>query len=230
MSLLLCLLIQVSFEQRLGAQVPVNLVFREDSGVTIRLGALLRERPAVLALVYYRCPRLCNEVLNGLYRAWRVLNTDCSVIAVSFDPCDTPEDARAKKLAYRVPWHFLTGDPTSIDALTRAVGFRFEYDPKTGQFSHASGIVVLTPAGRVARYLYGIEYSARDLRLALVEASGGVIGSPVEQLLLLCFAYDPSAGKYRLAVLNILRAAGVVTVLVLATFVARHLIREHRRR
>ena len=188
------------------------------------------KRPVVFSLVYFQCPMLCTEVLNGLASSLVVLPFDVGkqfdVVTVSFDPADTPELAAAKKAnylrRYRRPgaargWHFLTGDENSIKALTQAVGFRYAFDPKSRQFAHPSGIMVLTPQGRIARYFYGIEYAPRDLRLGLVEASENRIGSPADQILLFCYHYDPSTGKYSVLVLRVLKLAAALTLLVLMT-------------
>jgi protein SCO1/2 len=221
----------VGIDQRLDAEVPLDLEFRDESGKAVRLRDLLRGRPVILALAYYECPMLCTLVLNALTGALRALPFDVGaefdVLTVSFDPEETPALAAAKKKTYledyRRPgaaggWHFLTGDQGAILALTGAVGFRYTVDPKSGEFAHAAGIMVLTPAGRIARYFYGVEFAPRDLRLALVEAAEGKIGSPVDQLLLYCYRYDPSTGRYSAAVMNIVRLAGAATVLGLGSF------------
>lgn len=221
----------VGIEQRLDEQVPLDLEFRDETGKPVRLGELFRGRPVILALAYYECPMLCTLVLNGLTSALRALPFDTGaqfdVLTVSFDPRETAALAAAKKETYladyRRPgaaegWHFLTGDEAAIRALTQAVGFRYTFDPESGEFAHAAGIMVLTPAGRIARYFYGVEFAPRDLRLALVEAADGRIGSPVDQLLLYCYRYDPSTGRYSAAVMNIVRLAGAATVLGLGSF------------
>ncbi|MEK6405644.1 MAG: SCO family protein [Acidobacteriota bacterium] len=219
------LLEDVGIDQRLGEQLPLDLVFRDESGSPIRLGDCFGKKPVVLALVYYNCPMLCNQVLNGLTSALGVVSFDIGkefeVVTVSFDPRETSEMARNKKQTYidwyKRPgaaegWHFLTGDKASIDKLTEAVGFHYKFDQSTDQFVHASGIMIATPEGKLARYFYGIEYAPKDLRLGLVEASDNKIGNPVDRLLLYCFHYDPAAGKYGAVVMNILRLAGVVTL------------------
>lgn len=233
---------QVSIEQRLGQPLPLDLTFRDEAGRAVRLGDYFGKRPVVLVLAYYNCPMLCTQVLNGLLSAMRVVSFDASreyeVVTVSFDPRDKPSDARAKKTPYvsrygrpgaAAGWHFLTGEKPAIDALTEAVGFRYAWDEKIGQFAHASAIYVATPEGRLSRYIYGIEYAPRDLRLALVEASQGKIGTAVDQLLLYCYHYDPAAGRYSAAVMNMVRLAGVVFVLVLSTFLFLMWRREKRR-
>lgn len=219
----------IGIDQRLDAQLPLSLAFRDEAGREVRLGDYFGRRPVILALVYYNCPMLCTQVLNGLVGSLNTLSlaagSDFDVVLVSFDPRETPEAARAKKDAYlsryKHPaaangWHFLTGREPDIQALAKAVGFRYRYDAQLDQFAHASAIFVATPDGRLARYFYGIEYAPRDLRLALVEASAGRIGTPVDQILLFCFHYDPASGKYGAVVVNIVRLAGLATVLLIA--------------
>lgn len=222
----------IGFDQRLNEQIALDLVFRDETGKPVQLGSFFGERPVILALVYYECPRLCTLVLNGLLRSLRALSFDAGdqfhVVTVSFDPTETSEIAAAKKAGYIQRygrpgagggWHFLTGDESSIEQLTRAVGFRYAYDAEKNEYAHATGILVLTPQGKIARYFYGLEYSARDLRLGLVEASANKIGSPVDRVLLYCYHYDPTTGKYGLIIMNVLRLAGVTTVLVLGSFI-----------
>jgi protein SCO1/2 len=232
----------VSIEQRLDTPLPLDLEFQDESGRTVRLRDYFGRRPVVLVLAYYDCPMLCTQVLNGLVAAMQVLSFDAGrdyeVVTVSFDPRDDASDARAKKVPYvarygrpggEAGWHFLTGKPKEIAALTEAVGFRYAWDERLEQFAHASAIYVATPDGRLSRYFYGIEYAPRDLRLALVEASKGKIGTPVDQLLLYCYHYDPAAGRYGAVVMNMLRVAGVVFVLILSTFLLVMWRREKRR-
>lgn len=232
----------IRIEQHLDVQVPLDLTFRDETGATVRLGDLMGSRPVVLTLAYYECPMLCTQVLNGLLRALRVVSLDVGrdfdVLTVSIDPGETPGLARSKKSEYvggygragaAGGWHFLTGEESQIARLADAVGFRYEYDEETDNYIHASGIMVLTPQGRVSRYYYGIEYSPKDLRLGLVEASAGRIGSPVDQILLLCFHYDPATGQYGLAIMNTLRLAGGLTVALLAVFVIGWIRRERGR-
>jgi protein SCO1/2 len=234
---------EVGFDQRLGEQVPLDLEFADESGKGVRLGDCLGGKPAVLVLAYYRCPMLCSQVLNGLVDGLRGVpfsaGREFNVVVVSFDAREKPELAAAKKAGYveeygrpgaEDGWHFLTGKQEAIDRLAAAVGFRFRYDPQTDQFAHDSGVTVLTPEGRVARYFFGLRYADRDLRLGLVEASAGRIGSAVDHVLLLCFHYDPRAGKYTAAVVNLLRLAGGLTVAVMAFLVGRSLLRERRQR
>ncbi|HWZ86888.1 MAG TPA: SCO family protein [Thermoanaerobaculia bacterium] len=218
----------VGIDQKLDGPLPLDAPLRDEAGKAVALGDYFGKRPVILALVYFNCPMLCTQVLNGLVSSLSVISLeagrDFEVVAVSFDTRDTPSDARAKKDAYltRYPrpnaaagWHFLTGDAASIARLTTAAGFRYRFDDRLGQFAHASAIMVATPEGRLARYFYGIEYSPRDLRLGLVEASAGRIGTPVDQVLLYCFHYDPARGKYGAAVVNLVRLAGVATVVLL---------------
>lgn len=223
------LLENVGIDQRLGEQLPLDLAFRDESGASVRLGDYFGKKPVVLTLVYYTCPMLCNQVLNGLTSALDVVSFDIGkefeVVTVSFDPRETPELARNKKETYmqwyKRPgaaegWHFLTGDKASIDKLTEAAGFHYKYDAATSQFIHASGVMLATPEGKLARYFYGIEYAPKDLRLGLIEASEKKIGNPVDRLLLYCYHYDPSAGKYGAVVVNILRLASIATLAALA--------------
>jgi protein SCO1/2 len=232
----------VRIDQKLGNQVPLDLVFRDEHGRRVRLGEYFGTRPVILVLAYYRCPMLCTQVLNGLVHSlWEVgldMGDDFEVVTVSFDPRETPKLAAAKKMAYldryRKPgaaegWHFLTGEQPAIQRLTEVVGFRYRYDAVKDQFAHASGIMVLTPRGKIARYFYGIDYSARDLRLGLVEASDNKIGSLADQFLLACFHYDPTTGKYGVAVMTFVRLGGVLTVLALGTFIVVQWRRERRR-
>ncbi|HEV8414787.1 MAG TPA: SCO family protein [Bryobacteraceae bacterium] len=234
------LLQKVGINQKMGGQIPLDLPFVDESGKD----ATLRQyfgKPVILALVYYQCPSLCNMVLNGVLRSIKQLDltagTDYEVIAVSFDPRETPEMAAAKKQTYlrdykrqgaEQGWHFLTGPETSSKALADSVGFRYIYDALTNQYAHSSAIMVLTPAGRIDRYFYGIEYPARDVRLGLVEASNERIGTPTDQVLLYCFHYDPTTGKYALVVMNVLRLAALITVVVLATFMIVMFRRDFR--
>lgn len=221
----------VGIEQNLNQQIPPTLEFRDETGKEVHLSDYFGKRPLILSLVYYRCPMLCGEVLSGLESALRVVKfnvgTDFDVLTVSFDPHDTPALAAAKKAdilrrygrqGAAPGWHFLTGSQASIDALTKAAGFEYEYDPKSGQFAHATAIMVLTPAGKIAQYYYGVEYAPKDLRLGLVQASQGKIGNLVDEVLLYCYHYDPDIGKYGPIVSRVLKLAGGATILVLGTF------------
>lgn len=232
---------EVGIDQRLDELVPLDIRFQADDGRGVALGDLLTERPTILVLAYFRCPKLCSEVLNGLARTLRLMSLeigkDYDVITVSFDPSDTPEMAALKKRSYlellgregaAENWHFLTGTQESIDRLTRAVGFRYRYDPERDQYAHAGGLMVLTPQGRLSRYFYGVRFSPRDLRLGLVEASSGKIGSPVDQVLLLCLHYDARSGTYR-SVMSVMRVAGAATLLVLGSALVIAWRRERRR-
>jgi len=215
----------VGIEQRLNEQVPLDAVFKDEQGRQVRLSDVAKGKPVLLALVYYSCPMLCNQILNGVLGSLRQVSFNAGeqfeVIAVSFDSRETPELADTKKQtyvkAYNRPgadagWHFLTGDETNIKRVTDAAGFHYKWDEKTNQFAHASGIMLLTPEGKLARYFYGIEYPPRDVRLGLVEASENKIGSPVDTLMLYCYHYDPATGKYGAVVMNIMKVAGVITV------------------
>ncbi len=219
----------ISIDQLLGAEIPIGLAFRDEVGRAVKLSDYFGKRPVILALVYYDCPMLCTQVLNGLVSALRVMSLsagrDFDVVAVSFDAREKPTDAAAKKTAYLTRyerpgsdggWHFLTGETPAIASLARSVGFRFRFDEERGQFAHASGLFIATPEGRLSRYFFGIDYPPRDLRLALVEASAGRIGNPADRLLLYCFHYDPKTGKYGAAVINIVRLAGAATLVLIA--------------
>jgi protein SCO1/2 len=236
------LLRQVDFEQRLHAVIPLELTFRDDTGQQVRLGEYFHARPVILTLAYYRCPNLCTLVLNGLVRTLRTLaftaGEEFTVVTVSIDPRDTPTLAAAKKAHYlrsygraaaATGWHFLTGDAAAIQQLTQAVGFQYAYDAAHDQFAHASGVVLLTSQGVVARYLYGIEYAPKDLRLGLVEAAAHRLGSPIDKLLLLCYHYDPQTGKYGLVIMQVIRLAGLATVLSLGVLVGVLFRRERGR-
>lgn len=232
---------EVGIDQNLSAPLPLDLSFQDETGQAVPLRQYFGKKPVVLAFVYYECPMLCTQVLNGLLESMRTLSFDVGkefdVITVSFDPNETPKLAADKKASYLKQyeragaaqgWHFLTGDSAAIRQLTDAVGFRYKYDAATDQFAHASGIMVITPEGKIARYFFGIEYPARDLRLALVEASENKIGSPVDALLLYCFHYDPMTGKYGLVIMNVLRVAGAATVIALGTFMLVMFWRDRR--
>jgi protein SCO1 len=221
----------VGIEQHLDAQVPPGLAFRDETGQAIKLGGYFGKKPLILDLVYYRCPMLCGESLAGLSSSMRLLKFDAGkefdVITVSFDPRETPELAAAKKADYMkrygrasaaTGWHFLTGPAESINALTKAVGFQYQYDERLNQFAHATAIMVLTPQGRISRYFYGVDFPPKDLRMGLVEASEGKIGNVVDQVLLYCYHYDPATGKYGAVIVNILRLSAAATILILGGF------------
>ena len=218
----------VGVEQRLDFLVPGNLAFRDETGKTVRLDDYFGQKPLILNLVYYRCPMLCGEVLAGLTSSMGMVTFDLGreyeVVTVSFDPTETPETAAAKKEEYlrrygrdgaAAGWHFLTGSAESINALTKAVGFQYQYDPKINQYAHATAIMVLTPQGRISRYFYGVDFPPKDLRLGLVEASHGKIGGPVDQVLLYCYHYDPATGKYGAIIANILQLGAGLTIVIM---------------
>lgn len=232
---------KVKIEHKLNAQCPLELKFHDEQGELVTLGDYFQGKPVILVLAYYRCPMLCNQVLNGVTDSLRGITFDAGkefqVVVVSFDAREQPVSAAAKKAAYvehygrpggEDGWHFLTGEQSAIDRLTQAVGFPYLYDSVHDQFIHDSGIMILTPQGRISRYLYGIDYLPRDLRLALVESSANRIGSPIDHVLLLCFHYDPNTGRYTTTVLGIVRLAGAVTVLMLGTFLFRAWRRERK--
>jgi protein SCO1 len=230
---------RVGIDQKLDSQVPPDLEFVDTEGRTVRLREYFADKPVLLTLVYYECPMLCTLILNGTLRALRTLDfsagTEFQVVTVSIDPDETPALAAAKRTQYldnyqregaASGWHFLTGREDQIQALADAVGFRYAYDPASDEYAHAAGVMVLTPEGRVSRYFYGVEYSPRDLRLGLVEASDNRIGTPVDQILLFCFQYNPLTGKYSFAVMSALRAGGVLTLLGIALLVIVLIRRE----
>jgi protein SCO1/2 len=231
---------EVRFEQKLDAQVPPDILFQDSSGRDVRLGELVRERPVILSLVYFDCPMLCTQVLNGLSASLRQLDTldigdDYDVVTISIDPAEKPELSARKKASYTSAlgapgaergWHFLTGSQASIDAVADAVGFRYFYDEEVGEFAHAGGVVILTPSGRVSRYFIDVVFPKLDLRLALVESSEGRIGSLVDAITLLCYQHDPSTGKYGLVVTNVIRLGGALTVGLLIVSIALMIRRE----
>jgi protein SCO1/2 len=232
----------VGIDQRLDQMLPLDLMFRDEAGREVPLSTFFRSgKPVLLALVYYRCPMLCTQILSGLGASLKTMSLnpgrDFEVVSVSFDAKDTPETAAARKQTYLKRYnrpdtangfHFLTGDETSIQALTAAVGFRYKYDAATDQFAHASGIMIATPEGRLSRYFYGVEYAPRDVRLGLVEASRNKIGNPVDQILLFCFHYDPLTGKYGATAMNLLRISGAAFVLIGGAILLAMLRREKR--
>lgn len=222
----------VGFDQRLNEQIPLDLPFRDEFGRDVRLSEYFTDKPVILVLVQYQCPMLCGEILNGLTRAMLDIplsaGKDFNVLTVSFDSREKPDLAAAKKKSYierygrpgaETGWHFLTGEDPAIHRLTEAVGFRYTYDAEHDRFAHASGIMILTPSGKLSHYFYDVKYSPRDVRLGLVEASQGKIGSPVDQILLYCFHYDPADGKYGPAIMNLIRAGGVLTMLCIGAMV-----------
>ena len=234
---------EIGFDQNLDKPVPLDTPFRDESGRTVTLGEYFGRRPVVMVFAYYDCPMLCTMVINGLASALDVLSLepgrDFEIVTVSFNPRDTPASATAKKAVYleryRRPgaaegWHFLTGDQPQTDRLTKAAGFRYAWDAETKQYAHPSGVIVLTPDGRLSKYLFGIEYGPRDLRLGIVEASAGKIGTPVDALLLYCYHYDPMTGRYGLAIMRAMRIAGATTVLALGGFIVFMVRNDKRRR
>ncbi len=235
------LLKDVGIDQNLNSQIPLDLEFRDEKGRAVRLNEYFsKRRPVILSLVYYNCPMLCTQVLNGLLRSLKEqsLNPgkDFEVVTLSIDPTEKPVLASAKHDLYTgiyarpgaaEGWHFLTGEEAQIRQLAHALGFRYAYDPASKQFAHASAIFVLTPDGKISRYFYGIQYPERDLRLGLVEASQGEIGSPVDQILLFCYHYDPVTGKYGLLISRVIKAAGLATVLAIGALVFILGRREH---
>ena len=234
---------RVTIEQRLNSQLPLDAMFADETGQSRALGTFFGKKPVVLALVYYECPMLCTQILNGFGRASRLLKLeagkDYDVVAISFDARETPAQAAAKKAVYlksygkpenAAGWHFLTGDLNSIKRVTEAVGFKYVWDVHTAQFAHASAVYVLTPEARLSRYFFGVEYSPRELRLALVEASDNKIGDLTDQLLLYCYHFDPQAAKYTFVAMGLLRLAGAATALALGGFVFIMLRRESRQK
>jgi protein SCO1/2 len=222
----------VGIDQRLNNQVPLNLKFRDETGQTVTLGSYFGKKPVILSLVYYTCPMLCTMAENGLLNALRDVKFNIGeqyeVVTVSIDPTEKPDMAMGKKAVYvglygrpaaKHGWHFLVGDDPDIRALAQSVGFHYNYIPETKQFAHATGITVLTPQGKVSRYFYGIQYPARDIRLALVEAASEKIGNPVDAIMLYCCQYDPHTGKYGMVVSHVLKIAGAITLLCMGTLI-----------
>jgi protein SCO1/2 len=225
---------KVKIDHKLGSTVPLDLEFRDEQGATVAFKDYFQGKPVILVLAYYRCPMLCNQVLNGVVESLQGISFDAGkefqVVVVSFDAREQPPLAAAKKANYvehygrtdaENGWHFLTGDQPEIDRLTQAVGFPYIYDSARDQFAHDSCIMILSPEGRISSYLFGVAYPSRDLRFALVEASSGGIASPIDHIMLLCFHYDPTTGRYSTSVLSIVRVAGAVTVLILGMFLFR---------
>jgi protein SCO1 len=222
----------VGFDQNLDQRIPLDVPFRDETGRPVMLREYFGARPVVLVFAYYQCPMLCSLVINGLDSTLKTISlksgADFDVVVISFDPRDTTAAAADRKRHFHAGAHFLTGDQSSIETVTTAAGFRYVWDAQTSQFAHPSGVIVLTPDGRLARYLFGVEYSPRSLRLAIVEASGGKVGNPADTLLLYCYHYDPITGRYGLAIMRALRIAGAGTVLALVTFIGVMLRRERR--
>jgi len=223
---------EVGFDQKLGDALPLDLSLRDETGREVRLRDYFGRRPVAMSLVYFDCPMLCTVSLNGLVSALEVVSfqpgREFELLTISFDPREGPELAAHKKKGYlarlkrpgaEAGWHFLTGDAAALDRIAKAVGFRYAWDEETRQFAHPAGLVVLTPEGRIARYLYGIEYAPKDLRLALVESGEGQISSPIDQLLLYCYQYNPATGRYGATIMTVLRLGAVLTVLGLGGFI-----------
>ena len=234
-------LTDVRFDQRLNAQLPLETRFKDEEGRSVTLGDYFGKKPVVLAFVYYECPMLCTQVLNGLTTSLTVLDEtvgrEFDVVAISFDARETPALANGKKKShldrYKRPesaagWHFLTGEEDAIKAVTQAAGFSYVWDEKTQQFAHPSGIIVATPDGKLSRYFFGIEYAPRDVKFALVESSAGKIGNAIDQLLLYCYHYDPATGSYGFVALGAVRVGGAITVLALVGFVVMSIRRDMR--
>ncbi len=220
----------VGIDQKLNVQVPLDIPFRDETGQTVTLQKYFSDRPVILSLVYFNCPMMCPEVLSGMTTAMKQMTlnpgSDYQVLTVSFDPKDTSQAAASKKAEWlqrlgkpgaEQGWHFLTGDQDSISKLTAAVGFRYHWDARSGQFFHATGIMVLTPEGKVSKYFYGVQYSPGDMRFGLVQASDHEIGSPVDAILLFCCKYNPTTGRYDLLVSRVLFVVGLITIVILGT-------------
>ena len=233
---------QIGFDQKLGAQLPLDATFTDETGRAVRLGDYFGKKPVIMLITYFNCTMLCPLLLDGLVRSLRPVSFDIgkqfTVLTVSINPRETSSIAASRKNLYvqrygrpgaEAGWHFLTGKPEAIAALTQAVGFRYVYDQQKDEYAHASGVVLFTPEGKAARYLYGIEYSPRDMRLALIEAADGRIGNPVDQILLYCYHYDPLTGKYGVLIMNVLRLAGSATALALGSFMVVMFRRDRRK-
>ena len=231
----------VSYDQKLDAQLPLDLTFRDEAGSAVQLEQYFGEKPVILVMAYYECPMLCTFVLNGLLAGLTNVDFDIGnefeVVTLSIDPGETPQMAAAKKATYveaygrpeaEAGWHFLTGDRPAIERLTEAVGFHYVYDEQSDEYAHPTGMIVLTPEGRISRYLYGIEFPATDVRLGLVEASNNIIGSPIDQVLLMCYHYDPDSGQYTPAIMNIIRLAGGITTLLIGVPILSAVWRNRR--
>jgi len=236
------ILTNVGVEQKLNSQVPLETKFRDENGRPVELKQYF-DKPVILTLVYYTCPMLCSEVLNGTASSLKPVKFDVgrefNVVTISIDPKDTPGTAMGKKKMMLARygrhgaengWHFLTGDKQNIDAVANAVGWRYAYDPKSGQYAHASAIMLLTPEGKVSRYFYGIEYSSKDIQFGIMDASQNKIGSVADQIQLYCYHYDPTTGKYGVAIMRLVRIAGALTVVLLGGFVFIMVRREGSRK
>ena len=233
----------VGIEQNIGVSLPLDLEFNDETGTPVSLGSYFGDKPVILTLVYYDCPMLCTEVLNGLNRSLAPLNysigEEFEVVTVSFDPRESPTLASQKKAVYTQRygrpgtgegWHFLTGEAPAIDALTESVGFNYVYDETEGQFVHGSAIMIISPKGTVSHYFFGIEYPSEDIRLAIIESSEEKLGNVFDQIMLYCFNYDPEQGRYGVAIMNAMRLAGLVTLLAMGSFMVVMFKRDRRRR
>lgn len=234
----------IGIDQKLNAQIPLDTVFRDETGASVPLRTFFGTKPVILAPVYYRCPMLCSQILSGVVAGLRPLSLkpgrDFEVVAISFDPSDTPAEAALKRNRYSHSyssragtngWHFLVGDQASIAAVMQSIGFHYRWDPVNKMFVHASGVMVITPEGRVARYLYGVEYQPKDFELSLVEASHNQIGSAVDRILLFCYHYDPKTGKYGAVVINSVKTGAILILVLMAIgmfFLWRQDLRKHR--
>ena len=233
---------QVGIDQRIGEELPLDAHFTDEYGKDVELGSYFHQgKPVLMALVYYDCPMLCDQVLNGMASALNVLRFDAgkefNVVAISFDPRETPQLALEKKemylKRYKRPgaeqgWHFLTGKPDAIKAITEATGFHYVWDKNTQQYAHSTAVMLVTPEGRLAQYYYGIEYSPKDMRLGIIEASKEKLGTVVDSVILYCYHYDPTTGKYGAVVMNLIRGAGLITVLLMGGFIGFSLYKDSR--
>jgi protein SCO1/2 len=235
------LLAGVGFDQNLDQQIPLNLEFKDETGQVVHLSQYFNDKPVILVMAYYECPMLCTLVLNGLLNGLKKLDLtigkDFNVITVSINPLETPAMAAKKRDSYltfygrdeaKIGWHFLTGQNSSIKPLTEAIGFHYVYDDRSGEYAHPSGIIVATPTGKISRYFYGVDFPTTDLRLGLVEASANKIGSVVDQILLMCYHYNPDSGRYSLVITNVLQLMGLVTIVSLSLPIGIMLMREKR--
>lgn len=235
------LLDSIGYDQRLDEQLPLDLTFNDDSGHPVQLGDYFGDKPVILVMAYYECPMLCTLVLNGLLNSLEAIDFDLGdqfdVVTISMDPGETAAMAAAKKETYLKfyarpgaadGWHFLTGSAESIKGVTEAIGFRYVYDERLDEYAHATGMVLLTPEGRISRYFYGIEFEPTDVRLGLVEASNNQIGSAIDQVLLMCYKYDPESGEYTPIVMNIIRLAGTATILLIGAPILVTVVRNYR--
>lgn len=231
---------RATFDQKLGSQVPLNLSFKDETGRSVKLADYFGKKPVILNLVYYQCPSLCTEVLNGLVRALRTprmfkVGQEFNVVTLSINPRETPVLAQKKAMLYRTrynggatssSWPFLSGEEASIRAVADAVGFGYAYDSEIDQYAHASGLVILTPDGKASRYLYGVEYSPKDIRMALSEASQGKIGGLAEKVLLYCYRYDPASGRYGVQIMRVVRWTSAACAMALGLYVFIMIRRE----